>query len=113
MLEAKFGECVVSDPVDDIEQLFFLSINGDRETPLSFTIERDGNIIATSGEAMDYQPNSISGSLRMPTKIDFTVMHHSDFNMDNGWYSVQGIKLSERPTQHGVYIHNGKKYVIK
>ena len=107
------GECVVSDPVDDIEQLFFLSINGDRETPLSFTIERDGNIIATSGEAMDYQPNSISGSLRMPTKIDFTVMHHSDFNMDNGWYSVQGIKLSERPTQHGVYIHNGKKYVIK
>ncbi|MBR6892346.1 MAG: hypothetical protein IKN15_03825 [Bacteroidaceae bacterium] len=107
------GECVVSDPVDDIEQLFFLSINGDRETPLSFTIERDGNIIATSGEAMDYQPDSISGSLRMPTKIDFTVMHHSDFNMDNGWYSVQGIKLSERPTQHGVYIHNGKKQIIK
>ena len=107
------GESVVSDPVDDIEQLFFLSINGDRETPLSFTIERDGNIIATSGEAMDYQPDAISGSLRMPTKIDFTVMHHSDFNMDNGWYSVQGIKLSERPTQHGVYIHNGKKHVIK
>jgi hypothetical protein len=35
---------------------------------------------------------------------------------DNGtgdWYSLDGRKLSAKPTQKGVYIQNGKKIVIK
>ena len=30
-----------------------------------------------------------------------------------GWYTVSGIRLEGRPTQKGVYIHNGKKEVIR
>ena len=30
---------------------------------------------------------------------------------DSGFYNLQGIRIS-RPTK-GIYIHNGKKYVIK
>jgi hypothetical protein len=29
------------------------------------------------------------------------------------WYNVSGQKLNGRPTQSGVYIMNGKKYVVK
>lgn len=29
------------------------------------------------------------------------------------WYNVNGQKLNGRPTQNGVYIMNGKKYVVK
>ena len=29
------------------------------------------------------------------------------------WYSLDGRKLSGKPTKSGVYIHNGKKVVIK
>lgn len=32
---------------------------------------------------------------------------------DNGWYSINGMRLNSRPTQKGMYIHQGKKYVIK
>lgn len=33
---------------------------------------------------------------------------------DNGdWYSLQGLKLTKRPTQSGIYIHNGKKIFVK
>ena len=90
--------------------LFFLSIEGDIEGPLSFAIERGDEIIATTGEVMRYEADGISGSPAMPTQISFVTVDqlHKD-----GWYTLQGIKLQDAPTQSGVYIYNGKKQVIK
>ena len=31
----------------------------------------------------------------------------------DGWYTVNGVKLNDMPTVKGIYIHNGKKIVIK
>lgn len=33
--------------------------------------------------------------------------------MDDCYYTLQGVKISGHPTQQGIYIHNGKKVVIK
>ena len=30
-----------------------------------------------------------------------------------GWWTISGVKLEGKPTEKGVYIHNGKKVVIK
>ena len=30
-----------------------------------------------------------------------------------GWYTINGVKLQAAPTQKGIYILNGKKYVVK
>ena len=90
--------------------LFFLSIEGDIEGPLSFAIERGDEIIATTGEVMRYEADGISGSPAMPTQISFVTV---DQLPKDGWYTVQGIKLQDAPTQSGVYIYNGKKQVIK
>ena len=90
--------------------LFFLSIEGDVEAPLSFAIERGDNLIAVTGEVMKYEPDGISGSPAMPTQISFVT---ADQLPQHGWYTVQGIKLPKAPTQSGVYIYNGKKQVIK
>ena len=35
------------------------------------------------------------------------------YENDNYWYSLDGRKLSEKPTAKGVYIHNGVKVVIR
>ena len=32
---------------------------------------------------------------------------------DASWYNLQGVKSSEKPTAPGIYIHGGKKVVIK
>lgn len=32
---------------------------------------------------------------------------------DNAWYTLQGVRLNSRPTKQGIYIHAGKKIVIK
>ena len=39
----------------------------------------------------------------------------ADFNGKNaeGWYTIGGVKLQAAPTQKGVYIKDGKKFVIK
>ena len=32
---------------------------------------------------------------------------------DNSWYTLSGTRLDKQPTEKGLYIHNGKKIVIK
>lgn len=34
-------------------------------------------------------------------------------NESNAYYSLDGRKLDGKPTQKGVYVHNGKKVVLK
>ena len=34
--------------------------------------------------------------------------------IDNeGWYDLQGRKLQSAPNRKGIYIHNGKKVVVR
>ena len=91
-------------------QLFYLSIEGEKEAPLSFAIERDGDIVATTGEVMTYKVNGISGTPSEPTKISFVKASQLP---KEGWYTLQGIQLPQSPTHPGVYIYNGKKHIIK
>ena len=32
---------------------------------------------------------------------------------DDAWYSLDGVRLSGKPTQRGMYINKGKKIVVK
>ncbi len=32
---------------------------------------------------------------------------------DNAWYTLSGLKIAQKPTQAGIYIHQGKKIIIK
>ena len=34
-------------------------------------------------------------------------------NDNDAWYTLSGIKLPGKPTANGVYIHGGKKLIIK
>ena len=89
--------------------LFYLTIAGDKKVPLSFAIERDGTLVAATAEVMRYENNAVSGTLSEPTAIHFV---KTDVGADS-WYTLQGYKLGRKPTQKGVYIHNGKKQIVK
>ena len=41
-----------------------------------------------------------------------TIAADDDEN-DSDWWTLQGFKIGRKPTQSGVYIHHGKKVVIK
>jgi hypothetical protein len=34
-------------------------------------------------------------------------------NEEGVWYSLSGLQLNGKPTKKGLYIHNGKKVVVK
>ena len=87
----------------------YLSIAGDAPGSIWFAIERDGEIVATTGEMMTFKTNAVIGSPDEPTAISFIRTGHED----GKWYTIGGMQLQKKPTQKGIYIFNGKKVMVK
>jgi hypothetical protein len=92
------------------DDLFFLTVAECNNSRLSFAIERDGQLIAVSGEQMNYKTNAVLGTIEMPTVINFATINRY---ADGQWYDMQGRKLAKRPQRKGVYIYNGQKTIIE
>ena len=90
------------------DSVFYMSVAGDVKQPLYFAIEREGEIIATTGEILLFESNAVMGTPDAPTRIDFT---RRDIPQ-HGWYTIDGIRLQTRPVKKGVYIYNGQKRVV-
>ena len=48
-----------------------------------------------------------------PTAIRQVVAETGGEHADNTWYSLSGARLSGKPTAKGIYIHQGRKVVVK
>ena len=48
-----------------------------------------------------------------PTAIRQVVAETRGEHADNAWYSLSGARLSGKPTAKGIYIHQGRKVVVK
>ena len=119
------GKAPLSSPEGDtIDPVCYLTIGGN-EAPsgavggtIRFVIERDGEIVASTGNVMTFHANDVVGTPDEPVAIDFTGgatgIGLVDGDYEPGkWYTTSGIQLPERPTKKGVYILNGNKVVIK
>ena len=95
-------------PIDE-ESIFYLSIAGETEQPICFAIERDGEMVAITGEIMTFKKNAVVGSPDNPTTINFSRTAYED----GKWYTIGGIQLQQKPTKKGLYIFNGRKVVVK
>ena len=40
-------------------------------------------------------------------------MKTGDVTFDSNWYTLEGVRLSGKPSKRGVYVNNGRKYIIK
>ena len=59
-------------------------------------------------------PASSAPFLGLPGWEDTTGIVPVGVDPENGeWYTLQGLKIGKKPTTKGVYIHNGRKVVIK
>lgn len=98
----------------DEEGVFYLNIgdtDNDAGTGLTFSLERDEEIIAvTSRPQMNYTADAAEGRPDMPTVINFLAAEQMD---TDGWYTVSGIRLNGKPSQKGIYIHGNQKVIIK
>ncbi|MBQ8064521.1 MAG: hypothetical protein IJ200_02570 [Prevotella sp.] len=103
------GQSVAMQSAAESQEPLYLSIAGDAKQGIWFAIERDGEIVAATGEVMTFQTNAVIGSPDDPTAINFVRADYAD----GQWYTISGMKLQKRPTQSGVYIFNGKKVVVR
>ena len=104
------GVATLSSAGDDEDvPVSYLNIAGDGQTPIWFAIEREGDIVASTGTLMSFKTNAVIGSPDQPTSINFARAEKKD----GQWYTINGILLQTRPTQKGLYIYNGRKVVVK
>ena len=47
------------------------------------------------------------------TGIDLPITENAGSYTDHAWYTLSGMKMNQKPNQAGIYIHHGKKVVIK
>ena len=106
------GEAVVdeSEKTEEDAPIIYMSISGEKKAPLAFAIERSGDIIATTSEVLTYEVNAVSGNANEPTSINFVPAERLP---QEGWTTLQGIRLPGRPTEKGIYIYNGRKQLIR
>jgi hypothetical protein len=102
-------ECRVESVEFATAEPLYLSIAGDKPEKLWFAIERDGEIVASTGEIMTFKTNAIIGSPDEPAVISFVRM----VDESGKWYTVGGVQLQKKPTKKGLYIFNGRKVVVK
>ena len=57
--------------LSNVSPISFITVDGDQNGIIDFKIERNGMIIAESYNNIGFSPNSISGSLELPTEIKF------------------------------------------
>ena len=108
---------VVSDSSAETPEPLYLTIGGDKKADIWFAIERDGDIVASTGKMMTFHANDVLGTPDEPFAINFSDALGIDQmygKYEPGkWYTVNGVQLPTRPTRKGVYIYNYRKVVIK
>ena len=57
-----------------------------------------------------YFGDETTGIVDVEANSSFFTLHSS---LKEGWYTIDGRKLSGEPTAKGVYIHNGRKVIVK
>ena len=78
----------------------------------NFKVEEAGNFTFTIKEAATKavsEPLIMTVTKNAPEAIT-TITNDK---VDNAWYNLQGIRFENMPTAPGIYIHNGKKVLVK
>jgi hypothetical protein len=104
----------LAEAVADEDQNYYLNIGCDTQSRerLTFTLERDDEVVATTRSLIPYEANDVQGTPDVPTEINFTPVDPSMY-ADGNWYTLTGIQLQSAPKQPGCYIHNGKVKSVK
>lgn len=78
----------------------------------NFRVEEGGeyNITVKEAEGRAINEPLVMIVTKAPTGIT-TI--NSDMKTDNAWYNLNGIRFESKPAAPGIYIHNGKKVIIK
>ena len=71
-------------------------------------------ISVSGGEAQNYELSYVNGKLTVTVPNGIRSLENGQSTMENGvWYTLDGRRLSSKPTQKGMYILNGRKVIVR
>ena len=84
----------------------------------NFRVEEDGIYVVKVMNAPEMEgvaPRAVQEPLVMVVTKNPTAITtiSSETKGDNAWYNMSGIRFENMPTAPGIYIHNGRKVIIK
>ena len=100
------------------DPFYYVNINGEISLgnsssveigPYRWIIRKTGKY----GNTTNYARNMHFYDLEEATSISELRVNGEEDATNTGWYDLQGRKLSQTPTQSGIYVNNGKKVFIK
>ena len=106
---------------DQAEEAVKVSLNGSSDIVeienLAYLRRGDHTLTWMVGDSNGHwsQPVTETFFLDIPTGIGKEAfgMKNEDAGGDDQWYTLTGHKLNKRPTATGIYLHNGKKVIVK
>lgn len=109
------GECRGATRAEDGLYYLIIAGEGSGQAVEIRTYTLDGFI--TLDNRLTYATDQNIGTPWEPYVIDLsnlpTSIHSVTADDDTNWWTLQGYKIGKRPLQPGVYIHNGRKVVVK
>lgn len=106
-LRAYAGERLVGMAEADGEGRFFLMTHAEDGVALSFTLERDGQVLSTAAPQLTYNSKDLAGTLQHPYVIDF-----NGSETEGDYYDLQGRRVVDA-AHGGVYIRKNQKIIIR
>ena len=115
------GECrgVAIVDTDGEQPLYYLLVSGEGSgQPIELRIALDGELFSLNSD-IRYSSDGNIGTPWNPYVVDINDAvgindAYADYPLDGKWYTLQGICFGvDKPTVPGIYMRNGKKYVIK
>ena len=116
-LLASDGNMLRGMAVADADGTFYMTIGSESQqgnvgnNVIKFALVRGNDVVAVATTQIAYQDNGILGTTSVPVSINFDKTASS--LTDGYWYDISGIRYKHCPNVPGVYIHNGKKMIIK
>ena len=92
------------------------NVGSDVELPegMEMTIGKDKYKGTISPEVInDSEGFSVSAGSDSPTVIESVQSEWSASQGREGWFTLNGVRLANKPIEKGIYIHNGRKVVVK
>jgi protein tyrosine/serine phosphatase len=65
-----------------------------------------------SSNVREFRLNFVEGEANGITSHPSSLTSHSSNLKSQGWYTLDGCKLEDKPTKKGLYIHNGRKVTV-
>lgn len=85
-----------------VNKIIFNEGNGGSQT---------GNLDFKNGNY--YTASGYYGNVEETTTGINDIKSNASTSSEDTWYSISGMRLAEKPTQKGIYIHNGKKVAVR